>query len=189
MNDEINDPKWEEKLCKKLQEYNNKYHIFKDPEDTKKVRYVIEDTHKIRFFEFADDMIQKDVFNDDITPEVLPKKRGRPRKYPISDDPPKPKNKPGRPMKHFVDVKEGESRKNKVVEKYLKERYHSDEEFKEKIKQISRDNYQKSKEKIKEKRRERYAKSKTDSTSEDTNSNDNDDIEDDVKSESEENKI
>ena len=170
MNDEVKDPKWEENMCKVLKDYNDKYHIFKDPDDIKKVRYVIEDTHKIRFFEFADDMIQKDVFNDDITPEVLPKKRGRPRKYPISDDPPKPKNKPGRPMKHFVDVKEGESRKNKVVEKYLKERYHSDEEFKEKIKQISRDNYQKSKEKIKEKRRERYAKSKTDSTSEDTNS-------------------
>ena len=130
-------------------------------------------------------MIQKDVFNENSTPEVLPKKRGRPRKYPISDHPLKPKNKPGRPMKHFIDVKEGESRKNKVVVKCNKERYHSDEEFKEKIKQISRDNYQKSKEKIKEKRRERYAKSKTDSTSEDTNSNDNDDIEDDVKSESE----
>ena len=35
---EINDPKWEEKLCKKLQEYNNKYHISKI---AKMVRYVI----------------------------------------------------------------------------------------------------------------------------------------------------
>ena len=175
MNDEINDPKWEEMLCKKLQEYNNKYHIFKDPDDIKKARYVIEDTHKIRFFEFADDMIHKDVFNNDITPEVLPKKRGRPRKYPISDDPPKPK-------KNLVD-------KNKVVVKCNKERYHSDEDFKDKIKRIRRDNYQKTKETIKQQRRERYAKSKTDSTSEDTHSNDNDDIEDDVKSESEENKI
>ena len=65
MNDN-DDPKWEEKISKMLQEYNNKYQIFKDPDDAKKVRYVIEDTHKIRFFEFADDMTQKDVFNDDI---------------------------------------------------------------------------------------------------------------------------
>ena len=92
-------------------------------------------------------------------------------------------------MKHFVDVKEGENRRYKVCVQCKKERYHSDDKYKEKVKQISRDNYQKSKEKIKEKRRERYAKSKTDSTSEDTNSNDSGDIEDDVKSESEENKI
>ena len=189
MNDEINDPKWEENMCKKLQEYNNKYHIFKDPEDTKKVRYVIEDTHNIRFFEFADDMIQKDVFNDDITPEVLPKKRGRPRKYPISDDPPKPKMKRGRPKLIDVEVKEGENRHSKVCVKRTKERYHIDEEFKEKAKKRSKENYLKSKENIKQKRRERYAKSKTDSTSEDTNSNDNDYNEEDVKTESEEKNI
>ena len=62
MNDEVKDPKWEENMCKVLKDYNDKYHIFKDPDDIKKVRYVIEDTHKIRFFEFADDMIQKDAF-------------------------------------------------------------------------------------------------------------------------------
>ena len=189
MNDEIEDPKWEEKLCKKLQEYNNKYHIFKDPEDTKKVRYVIEDTHKIRFFEFADDMIQKDVFNDDIVPEVLPKKRGRPRKYPISDDPPKPKMKRGRPKLIDVDANEKKKLRNKLCVQYHVDRYKDDEEFKEKVKRKSRENYQKTKETIKQQRRERYAKSKTDSTSEDTNSNDNDDIEDDVKSESEENNL
>ena len=104
MNDEVKNPKWEENMCKLLQEYNNKYHIFKDSDDIKKVRYVIEDTHKIRFFEFADDMIHKDVFNNDIAPEVLPKKRGRPRKYPISDDPPKPKMKRGRFKSINVDA-------------------------------------------------------------------------------------
>ena len=64
MNDEVKDPKWEKNMCK-IKDCNDKYHIFKDPDAIKKARYVIEDTHKIRFFEFADDMIQKDVFNND----------------------------------------------------------------------------------------------------------------------------
>ena len=123
MNDEINDPKWEEKLCQKLQEYNNKYHIFKDPDDIKNVRYVLEDTHKIRFFEFADDMIQKDVFIEDRTSEVLPKKRGRPRKYPISDDAPKPKMKRGRSKLIDVDANEKRKLRNKLCVQYHVDRY------------------------------------------------------------------
>ena len=143
MKDEINDPQCEENMCKVLQEYNNKYHIFKDPDDIKKVRYVIEDTHKIRFFEFADDMIQKDVFNKDIALEVLPKKRGRPRKYPISDDPPKPKNKRGRSKLIDVNANEKKKLRNKICVRYHVDRYKDNEEFKEKVKRKSRENYQK----------------------------------------------
>ena len=71
-----------------LHDYNEKYHLFKDEKDgSYKVKYVIEDTRNIRFFEFADAIIEKDVFNAEDNLEVLvPKKRGRPRKYPISDD-------------------------------------------------------------------------------------------------------
>ena len=132
---EINDPKWEENMCQVLQEYNNKYHLFKDPDDFKKVRYVIEDTHNIRFFEFADDMIQKDVFNDDITPEVLPKKRGRPRKYPISDDPPKPKMKRGRPKLIDVDANEKKKLRNKLCVQYHVDRYKMMKSSKRKLKE------------------------------------------------------
>ena len=121
MNKEMN----KEEITKLLHEYDEKFHLFKDAKDgSYKVKYVIEDTRKIRFFEFADDIIEKDVFNADEDLEVLaPKKRGRPRKYPISNDPPKPKRKPGRPKSIEVEVKEGESRKHKVCEKYLNERY------------------------------------------------------------------
>ena len=153
MNDEVDDPKWEEKLIKKLQDYNKRYCLFKDTDNTKKkVKYVIEDTHNIRFFEFADDMIQKDVFNQDIIDVLPPKKRGRPRKYPLSNDPPKAKLKPGRPIKYIVDVKEGEIRKHKVCEKYLNQRYKTDDKFRENLKQ---------------KRRERYLRQKTNSNNSD----------------------
>ena len=37
MNDEVKDPKWEENMCKVLKDYNDKYYIFKDPDDIKKV--------------------------------------------------------------------------------------------------------------------------------------------------------
>jgi len=135
MNNENNDPRWEEQLTQMLQDYNNKYHVFKDPIDIKKVRCVIEDTRRIRFFEFADDIIKQDVF---VADKDL-RKRGRPRKHrDISADPPVPKRKRGRPKTVDVEVKEGEKRSSKVSEKYLKERYHSDEDFKEKCKQTSR---------------------------------------------------
>jgi len=56
-----NDPKWEEKFIKMLQDYNERFNICKEHIDPNtKVRYVIEDTHKIRFFEFADDITEKD---------------------------------------------------------------------------------------------------------------------------------
>ncbi len=156
-----NDPQWEEKIRNMLYDYNEKFHIFKDPKDGKsKVRYIIEDTHKIRFFEFADDIIEKDVFDGDKDLGVLvPRKRGRPKKD-ISLEPPKPKRERGRPKTVDVEVKEGESRKNKVVEKYIIDRYKIDEEFREKLKKKSRDNYEKTKETIKQNRRDRYARSK-----------------------------
>ena len=97
--------------------------------------------------------------------------------------------KRGRPKLIDVDANEKKKLRNKLCVQYHVDRYKDDEEFKEKVKRKSRENYQKTKETIKQQRRERYAKSKTDSSSEDTNSNDNDDIEDDVKSKSEENKI
>ena len=143
-----------EEITKLLSEYDERFHLFKDAKDgSYKVKYVIEDTRKIRFFEFADDIIEKDVFNADEDLEVFaPKKRGRPRKYPISNDPPKPKRKPGRPKSIEVEVKEGESRKHKVCEKYLNKRYKTDEKFRENLKQ---------------KRRDRYLRQKTDSDNSD----------------------
>ena len=105
-----------EEITKLLHEYDEKFNLFKDIKDgSSKIKFVIEDTRKIRFFEFADDIIEKDVFEGDKDLGVLVPKRGRPRKYPISNDPPKPKRKPGRPKSIEVEVKEGESRKHKVV--------------------------------------------------------------------------
>ena len=58
------------------------------------------------------------MFGEDDNLEVLaPKKRGRPRIYPISNDPPKPKREQGRPKTVDVEVKEAENRHSKVCEK------------------------------------------------------------------------
>jgi len=151
MNDEVEDPKWEEKLIKKLQDYNKGCYLFKDSNDIKKkVKYVIEDTRKIRFFEFSDNIIEKDVFDGDKDLGILvPKKRGRPRKTPISNDPPKPKRARGRPK--TLNDEEAANRRTKSTVKYLNKRYNSDEEFKEKCKRKRREQYDKHKAKTKSK--------------------------------------
>ncbi|HRP38007.1 MAG TPA: hypothetical protein PLS50_09450 [Candidatus Dojkabacteria bacterium] len=88
---------WQDLVRKMVNEYNEKRQIFNDSKDKdKKIKYVIEDTHKIRFFEFADDIIEKDVFDEEQNLEVLkPKRRGRPRKIQIEivEEPKRKKSK------------------------------------------------------------------------------------------------
>ena len=137
-----------ETISKMLYEYNDKFHIFKDPKTGKdKIRYLIEDPRKIRFFEFADDIIEKDVFEENKELNVLiPKKRGRPKKEKLFEEVekiPKVKRPIGRPKSIDIEVKEGENRKNKVCVKYHVDRYARDPEFRALIKEKRKAQYDK----------------------------------------------
>jgi hypothetical protein len=139
---------WQEKISKMLHDYNAKFHIFKDPKTgIDKIRYLIEDTHKIRFFEFADNIIEKDVFEENKDLSILkPKKRGRPKKEKLFEEVekiPKVKKAIGRPKSIDIDIKEGENRKNKVCVKYHVDRYARDPEFRALIKEKRKAQYEK----------------------------------------------
>ena len=158
---------WQEKISKIVREH------IKDAN----VKCVIEDRRKITIYEFFDnvsDVFEEDKDLEILEPKKArsvsrrlgkrrPKRRidncdDKPTRFvkhlesePVPEAEQDPEQTPkkrrgGRPRLN-IEVKEGEKRRSKVNELYLKNRYATDTEFREKMKQKAKENYQKLKRK------------------------------------------
>ena len=72
----MSDDSWQDNVIKMIRKYNKLKPVFNDKNgEAKKTRFILED-RRIRFFEFADDIIENDVFGDDEI-KLKPPRRGR----------------------------------------------------------------------------------------------------------------
>lgn len=133
---------WQEKIIDIVREH----HKETNKDDDKRI-YIIEDVHRVKFVEIADDIINEDVFEENKDLEVLNiKKRGRPKKklfdVPKIEEP----KKIGRPRIENFEYKNDDNRQYKYCVKYLKDRYKNDPVFKEERKKYGREYYHRKKE-------------------------------------------